>query len=418
MIDSNNILLITDDYDTEQQILDKLVLLRENDNITVCGTKNVKKQLENSLYCVVILHEITDNQEATLKLIKTIKEIKKDAEVLLLLNDINAQLIVKAYDCGIYDYFTTDADDYEIVIKTVNCFKLRTLNEIAQRNQKFLTQLGAIDSKTELYQYNYLKEVFIDLSNDLRIQNGVFAILTIDEKTKTKVSTNRLAITIKNSVRRDDIVASARGGKFYLVLPNIDMTGATAVIQKIQDKMSKDLPIRCGLNKIGIKSFSTLDKITQDSLLCASQNEKMCVSLLEDNTCTEQWLENNENVQPDKNFKLFEIAFSNKLKNVITPLFYRFEKEYQTKLTNTEVSQYANIVESVFSLKNENLHSELIIRYNGFAKFKIEILHSGLDSEENTKIELPLNGLTEKELTKLLKQLKDEYKKTAFAKGE
>lgn len=418
MIDSNNILLITDDYDTEQLILDKLILLRENDNITVCGTKNLKKQLENSVYCVIILHEILENNDATLKLIKTIKDLKKDAEVLLLLNDINAKFIIKAYDCGIYDYFTTDADDYEIVIKTVNCFKLRTTKEISRRNQKFLTQLGVIDSKTELYQYCYLKEIFIDLSNDLRIQNGIFAILTIDEKIKTKVSTNRLAGTIKNSVRGDDIIASARGGKFYIILPNIDIDGAKSVIQKIQDKMGNEIPLRCGLNKIGIKSFETLDKLTQDSLLCASQNDKMCISLLENNITSDRWLENNEEVRPDKNFKLFEIAFSNKLKNVITPIFYRFEKEYQTKLANTEVSQYANVIESVFSLRNEYIHSELIIRYNGFAKFKIEITHSGLDSEENTKFEMPLSDLNDKELTKLLKQLKDEYKKTAFAKGE
>jgi len=418
MIDNNNILLITDDEETKQLVLDKLVLLRKNDSITVSTTKNAKKILENSVYCVVILHEFQNNNDSTLKFINTIKEIKKDSEIILLLNDTsNPEFILNAYDSGIFDYFTVDAESYEVLIKTINCFKLRTIKEVESRNKRFLSQLGVIDSRNELYKFNYLRDIFIDISEDLRIQNGIFAILTIDEKTRTKISTNRLAGAIKSSVRTDDIIATARGGKFYLILPNIDLEGAKSVIQKIQDKMGLELKLRAGLSKIGIHSFETLDKNAQDSLLSAIQNDEMYVSLTDNIDAANSWLDD-DNAKPEKNFKLFKMSFSNKLKNVITPVFFRFQKECETKLTNTQVSQYANPVESVFSLKNENIHSELIIRYNGFAKFKIEILHSGLDSAENIKLEMPLSKLTDKELTKLLKQLKDEYKQTAFLKGD
>ena len=131
------------------------------------------------------------------------------------------------------------------------------------------------------------------------------------------------------------------------------------------------------------------------------------------------WLDDDEKVKKaNKNFKLFKMAFTNKMNSIITPMFYRYQKECETKLTNTQVSQYANNVESVFCLKNTNLHSELTIRYNGYAKFSIEINHSGLDSAENTKIEIPLSKMTEKYLNNLLKQLKDEYKQYAFKEGK
>lgn len=415
MLDNNNILLITDYEEIAKLMLKKLILLRENDSITVCSSKDAKKTLEKSLCCVVILHEITENNNATLRLISTIKETRKNTEIILLLNDTNPEFILKAYDYGIYDYFLTDSEDYEILMKTVNCFKLRSIKEVSRRNEKFLYQLDVIDSKNGLYKYNHLKNIFIDLSDDLRIQNGYFVILTLDEKTKTKISTNRLAGAIKSSVRQDDIIASARGGKFYLILPNIDSDGTRAVINKIQIKMGEDFKIRSGINKIGIQSFETLDKNTQDSLLSAIQNEEMCVSLADNFENQNSWLEDDE--QNNKSFKLFKIAFTNKMKNVITPGFFRFQKECETKLTNTQVTQYANNIESVFSLKNDKIHSELIIRYNGFAKFKIELNHSGLDSAENTKLELPLSKLTEKELNKLLRQLKEEYRQTAYTKG-
>lgn len=417
MIDSNNILLITESEEIAKITLQKLVLLRNNDSITVTGYQNLKKTLENSIYSVIILHE-TDEDNNTIKLINNIKEIKNDSEIILLLNDTKPELILNAYDNGIYDYILTDCEDYEILIKTVNCFKLRSIKDIASRNEKFLYQQGVIDGKTNLYQYKHLKDVFIDISDNLRIQNGTFVILTLDDKIKTKVSTNRLANAIKNSIRSDDIAATARGGKFYIILPNIDIAGTKALLQKIQDKMGEEFKIRSGISKIGIQSFETLDKNAQDSLISATQNDVIAVCLENNQDTQNAWLDDEEPENTRKNFKLFKMSFTNKMNNVITPIFFRYQKEFETKLTNTKVSQYANNIESVFCLQNENIQSELTIRYNGFAKFKIEILHSGLDSAENSKFEIPLSKLTDKYLISLLKQLKNEYKQTAFCKGD
>lgn len=417
MIENNNILLISEDENATELILNKLVLLRDNDKITKCNCKETKKALQNSLYCVVLLYADIKEQESIFKTIKTIKETKPDSEIILIPNDINTELILKAYDAGIYDYVPIDAESFDFVIKTINCYKLRTLKNIEQRNEKFLYQQGVIDEKTNLYKCNYLKDIFIDIADDLRIQNGIFSILTLNDKNKTKISTNRLAGIIKTTVRGDDIIATARGGKFYLILPNIDLEGTKKLIQKIQDKMGEEFKIHAGMSKIGIQSFETLDKITQDSLKSAIQNDEMAVSLSEVTGMQNGWLEDED--QPrHKDFKLFKVAFTKKMKNVIEPIFFRFQKECETKLTNTQVSQYANNIESVFSLKNETLHSELVIRFNGYAKFKIEINHSGLDSAENTKLEIPLSQLTDKELTKLLKQLKQEYKQYALKKGD
>ena len=417
MIENNNILLISEDENATELILNKLVLLRDNDKITKCNYKETKKALQNSLYCVVLLYADIKEQELIFKTIKTIKETKPDSEIILIPNDVNTELILKAYDAGIYDYVPIDAESFDFVIKTINCYKLRTLKNIEQRNEKFLYQQGVIDEKTNLYKCNYLKDIFIDIADDLRIQNGIFSILTLNDKNKTKISTNRLAGIIKTTVRGDDIIATARGGKFYLILPNIDLEGTKKLIQKIQDKMGEEFKIHAGMSKIGIQSFETLDKLTQDSLKSAIQNDEMTVSLSEVTGMQNGWLEDED--QPrHKDFKLFKVAFTNKMKNVIEPIFFRFQKECETKLTNTQVSQYANNIESVFSLKNEILHSELVIRFNGYAKFKIEINHSGLDSAETTKKEFPLSQLTDKELTKLLKQLKQEYKQYAFKKGD
>jgi hypothetical protein len=418
MIDNNNILLITDNEEIAKTITQKLVLLRNSDNISVTQSNNYKKAIEKSLYSVIILHELRNNDD-TLKLISSIKALKNNLEIILLLDNCNKEFILKAYDMGIFDYAKVDDEDYELLIKTVNCFKYKMQKNINFRNEKFLYQLEVIDSKTGFYKYKYLKDIFLDFSEDLEIQNGYFAILTLDEAIKTKVSTNRLAIAIKNSVRGNDILGVARGGKYYLIVPNINLSGIKTLIEKIQEKMGPDCKIRAGISKIGINSFETLDKNAQDSLISASQNDLMVVSIEENQLLQDNWL-NDENIQLEKkNFKLFNTAFIKRMENIITPVFFRYQKLYEMKLTNTKVSQYANNIECVFCLKNTILQSELTIRYDGYAKFKIEITHSGLDSAENTKLEVPLSSLTDKFLSSLLKQLKDEYKQYAYnKKGE
>ena len=114
MVDNNSIVLITDNDEIAKSVLEKLVLLRNNDNI-----------------------------------------------ILLILNQINPELILKAYDSGIYDYLLITADNYDYMIKAVNSFKYCMQKDENRRNQKFLNQIGVIDTKTELYHQKYLKEVFI-----------------------------------------------------------------------------------------------------------------------------------------------------------------------------------------------------------------------------------------------------------------
>lgn len=413
MIDNNNIILITDNPETEKIVLEKLVLLRKNDNIRTCTYSNIKNALKESLFSLVILVEDED-VDLTLKYVKTIKQVNPDVEVLLVLNKINLELILKAYDSGIYDYLSINSDDYDFMIKAVNCFKYRMQKDENSRNQKFLKVMGVIDSKTGLYHQKYLKDVFIDLTEDLKIRYGTFTILSLDDSNKTKVSTNRLARVLKANLREDDIIAQARGGKFYIILPNIDLIGTKTVLQKIQDKMGENFKLRAGISKIGINSFETLEKNSNDGLVSALQKDVLAVCLEDNIDVQNTWLEDDVSETKTKEYKLFKNAFTNKMENVITPIFYRYQKTYETKLTNTQVSQYANNIECVFSLKNDKVHSELVLMYDGFAKFKLEINHSGLDSAENTKSEVPLNKLTDKLLISLLRQLKDEYKRSAY----
>lgn len=400
---NDNILLITEDEEVTEKILSKLLLLRESDTIAVCDYKTSKKILAHSPVSVVILHKKEDN-EKTLKFIETIKST--NYEIILLMNNNDADFILQAYDAGISDYFTTNSAPYEMLIKTVNCFKKLSLKTALLRNEIVLNEFDAIENETGFYRYKACKNSLIELIKNPKIKNGMFIMLTAGEKSKNRFTADKLSKAIQSAVRYDDIVYTLRGGKFYIILPNNDKAGALAVVHKIQNILTNKLIIRAGIAKIGDKSFDKIEKEINSALSDAVQSNETAVYL--EDKINNDWLDLYEN--NDKKFKLFQNAYLNKLEKVITPTFFRLQKTYEEKLSDTKIEQYTNELQSAFFLKHKKQESCLKINYPGYTKIIVSIVHEGLDSPENTHIEINLNEVTQKSVTKLIEDFVKEFK--------
>lgn len=404
----DNILLITDEEEVAQSVLSKLVLLRESDSIAVCDYKSARRVLKTPSISVVIVHEC-DNREKTLNLLKEIKS--PDYEIILLVNSYDQKFILTAYDCGITDYFSVESESYEMLIRTINSFKIRSLRVNFARNCALLKLLCVVDDETGFYKYKFCKELLAETITDPKIQNGMFVILALDEECKTRFSADKLSKAIKASVRYDDIVSVVKGGKFYLILPNIDKIGAISVVNKIQDILDKNLVIRAGICKIADNAeFEKLEKSAFSALSEACQAKETAVIFEKKNDSLDTWLEDDE--KDDKNFKLFKNAYNNKLEKVITPVFFRLQKAYEEKLFNTKITQYTDEFQSVFRLVHDGRESRLKITYPGFAKIVIYISHDGLDTPDNREIELKLNEVTPKEISAIVENFIKEFKST------
>lgn len=406
MID-DNILLITDNDEVSESVLSKLVLLRDSDSIAVCDYKSAKKTLENPSVSIVIVHE-KDDKEKTLNLIKSIKS--PDYDIILLVNEYNAKFILTAYDVGANEYFAVSSEPYEMLIRTVNRFKSRAISAKATRDLALLKQLGVVDVETGFYKYKFSRELLAQFIQDKKIQNGMFVVLGLDEASKTRFSADKLSKAIKKSVRCDDIVSVVKGGKFYMILPNIDQNGTIALVNKIQRVLGDKLIIRSGMAKITDKTFERLEKEAFAALAEAAQTSQTAVFLEEHTKTLDEWLDTEE--KDDKNFKLFKNAYNNKLEKVIAPVFFRLQKTYEEKLFKTKIEQYTDELQSVFQLKNAELESRLKITYPGFAKIMIYITHSGLDTPDNREISLNLNEVTQKEVAKIVEDFIKEFKKS------
>ncbi len=406
MID-DNILLITDDEAVAEIVLSKLVLLRESDSIAVADYKIAKRLLETPNVSIVIVHEYFD-REKTINFIRNIKS--PDYEIILLVNEYDQDFILQAYDSGVSDYFSVNSDSYEMLIRTINCFKLRSLKVRHARDRALLEGLCVVDDETGFYKYKYSRALLSELIKDRHVRNGMFIVMVLDEDCKTRFSADKFSNAIKRSVRCDDIVAIARGGKFYMILPNVDKLGAFSVVNKVQDILGARLIVRAGICRIEDKSFERLEKEAFAALSEACQTNETAVFLEEHVKTLDQWLDDDE--KDNKNFKIFKNAYNNKLEKVIAPVFFRLQKSYEEKLFNTKIEQYSDELQSVFQLKCDDRESRLKITYPGFAKIMIYITHEGLDSPENQEISLNLSEVTQKSLAKIIEDFIKEFKKS------
>lgn len=399
---AGNILFITEDKSNFEFLFSNVSVLRRCETADIVSITHIKRAINSNVRLVVI----KDNEYFQSEIFKTIEFINRVApqtRIIVTISQNNEQFMQKCRLSGVYDFIRCDSCPSEFDTRFLNCLKSISLSKYVDILSLFINNTQLINAKTGLFTHKALKENFYFINEYPLFKTGVYMILTIDDSVKTRVSMNRLGLNLKKCLRQTDIIAQG-SGKFYLILPETDLQGAKSVAEKVASVMGDDIRLHCGISVLGVKSFDELEKDANDGLKSAVINDELYFYLGGNVTP-----DDSDSVIKEKHFKLFKKAFETKLSSLIEPLFFRFQKEFDAKDEGIAISQYANKIECVFSLKKDKRHSELIIRYDGFAKLNFKIVHKGLDTSENTDANIALNILDEKLLSKYINKLYSEF---------
>lgn len=413
----NSLILISNNSSIEEILKPKLVLLREVDNIIsikyedAIDVLNAKRPDTVLLYC-------DEEKEECLTLINKIKNngILKDISILLVLDKFDQDVILSAYDEEITDYTTLEANDIDILIRTIWSFKKNSLLSTYKKQVSLLKMLGVIDKDTNFYSKDYAKSVFDNEMLALRNKNlsAIMMLIGVAQESRISLPTLMFAKIIKSSVRHSDIVMNTVNDKFLILLPSTELKRAFFVYEKIKKVVGEQNKIVASVISADNADFESLEKqlIQAQYEVEASGQELKIIDEMNESSNQEEtssdWLQKIGSSQ--KNFKLFKQAFSKKLEKVINPVFFQVQKLYEERLFETKIEQYSTSTVSEFILKTKNAVSELRITYPGFSKINIDIIHQGLDSPENRRISLDLTELTEETLTKILEDFIVEFK--------
>lgn len=414
MAAENNIVLITNHDDVAQILRPQLVLLRDVDSISVTNYADAIKNLKSWSPDAILLHCDYEKQDC-LNLVREIKadDAIKNIALLLVVSEYDQDFVLNVYDEEITDFFVLEANEAEILMRIIWGLKKTILTSKVRKQQNLLEQLNVINSKTGFYTNQYCETVF-DGEFQIIAEKNVEAIMMAispSEEGKTKINPTQFAAAIKKSTRNSDIISHGPAGKFYVLLPKTNLKGAFCVWDRIKKAAGEDNPINAGVGPVEGKSFADLKTELLNALVEAeaTKTDLVVVSDKEEQSSGD-WLNKISSTQ--KNFKLFKQAFTKKLEQVITPVFFQVQKLYEEKLFKTKIEQSCNSTLSSFSLKKLDHESELKITYPGFSKINIDIIHQGLDSPENKRISLDLTELDESRLTKILEDFIKEFKKS------
>lgn len=401
---SKNIVVISEDQSILELLYSKISVIKRDENFVVSSFIDIRKNINDNVSFILINAQDYSSDEIY-KILDLTSRVLNTPKVLVLYKQITPDFVEKCFEKGAYDFIDIDAIPPIYNSRILNC--LRYISKCKEKDilYTFINSANCIKVKTGFYTLKAFKECFVDLMEHSFFRNGSCVLVTLDESVKTKVSMNRLAMNIKKNIRETDVAVNGVG-KYYLFLPDTSIKGAESVIAKIAGLMGRDIVLHSGICSLSSNNFASVDKKLNDALKASILDDKLFVSFEND-----LYVNEDMEIKPPKGkyFKLFKKSFDKKFVDVIEPMFYRFEKTLSTKLSNTNVTQYTNKNECVFSLKHKSVHSKLIICHDGFSKIKLKIVHKGLDTPENTELLIPLNEIDVKSIENYLNQLYSEF---------
>ena len=403
----NTVLLVTNKEDVVNTLSKNLVLLRASDAVQTCTYEDAPDVVYDKRPDIVIVHE-NEERSKTINIIKYLKEkrIFDNTNIILLVDCYDRDFILSAYDEGIDDYFTINSDPSEMLIRVINCIKKSEQNKSVKNLKYYLSSYGIISGQSGFYSAKFAQEIFeLELINS-NFTDGVFMIVAPDEEGKKVFSENNMTHAITESVRSCDVIAEASGSKYYLLL-NTDVNGALVILNKIKSLLPENLTVKAGIAEICSRKFTEVEKHAVCALNEAFLNNTDYIVYLNHENVTENWFADEQN--EEKSYKFFKGVFNKKLEKVIAPVFYRLQKIYEDRFVNTKIEQFTDEKQSVFRLITSRNESRLKIVYPGFSKVIVYIVHSGLDSPENREITLPINMITQKEISDIVEDFIKEF---------
>ncbi len=240
-----NILLVDDDEAQSQQVSDKLLSIGMKVDI-ISVPKDAVKASENKDYDLVIVNaEIAGNDGIHLCTHLRTQEATKSTPLLLIIDDENIEVLIKALDMGINDYLVAPVDGNEAVARASIQVRRKRYQDALKATQKENLSLAILDKLTKAYNRHYLDShlqrmiaaafsnnkplavIMIDLDHFKNV-NDTYGHLSGDEVLKG------LSGVIMKNIRVTDLLARYGGEEFILVLPNTDVTTAANVAERIR----------------------------------------------------------------------------------------------------------------------------------------------------------------------------------------
>lgn len=440
MADVNTVVIVSDKQELINQVSSKLVLLRSLDKIKSCSIEEAQNMFDGFSPNVLILHCDNNNMRA-LSLLKRIKkqEEYKSLPVLFINENCSREVVIEAFDNGITDVLFMPIIDYELLIRTIWCLQKNEINLSIESRTAFLTSLGVVQSDTGVYTQKYCDDYLKNEIAQSKKHNQKACILLIapDKKYPNYKNPKEFISIIKKSIRINDSVIIKDVDEFYIYLQKTKLNGAYSVFERINNNLGADFGANAGVVEVQEQSFedikdalsAALNKACENtnSLIVASdfyvKERKPTINLKKPSEIfarQEQIKEDNElpsNAPTpevkgafDKNsIKLFNQAYTRKLKVVVAPVFKKYENILRIKKQDLAINSYTGN-KSLFSVSSGDVCASMAIDYDGIEHVLVRLTITDNDQKRLFETEnIDFTILDYRKMSLMLNELIDKF---------
>lgn len=371
---SNYILVISNNEEIGATISDKIKLLRECDVIKVVSYIEAISELNTKQPSVILLYCANYDSVNIVKEIRKLKSLDK-VPVIFITDTFVEDLLLYAFDNGIDDFFFLSDPDSIILTRIFLTIQKAVLYKQIENDKDILKAANIIDKETGLYTKEHVSSIYTKLFNrccDENVENAVFMCLKLAFSDTQKGRFKKTAKKIKSLLRGNDEAAFAKNHLLYIILYNAGLKGAQVVFSRIKNSLENIASCYAASSEINAE-FEKLEHVLLNTLNQQVNDKEdfnyiKNINILNKDSTSEEKTEILPSANSRKNY-------FDSLDEIIAPVFYRIQTSASSILPEADIKFDVSENESVFSIRQNEMITDVVITFPSFVKLVIDIKH-------------------------------------------
>lgn len=229
------------------------VILGEDYFVDVANDANdaLIKAIENDYDSIVISADFTYYDP--LRLCSQIRTIERTrlVPIILIVNEDEGSLVVRALELGVNDYVMRPLEKLELYARLRTQIKRKCYNDLLRQSLHRTITMAVTDSLTGLHNRRYLDTHMPVLLSRATGRERPLTVIMIDFDHFKRVNDQyghdggddvlrEFATRLRTKIRGMDVMCRYGGEEFAIVLPDTDLASAAAVAERIRDAVSEE----------------------------------------------------------------------------------------------------------------------------------------------------------------------------------
>ncbi len=248
------IMVVDDDIVQSRRIVDKLSASYRVDNFSDHLQALEKAKAETDFDLLVISQNLTEIDGLRLatqfKAIESIRHVP----IIMLVEEDQQNLMLKALDLGVNDYLSTPVDFNELTARVKTQIRRKKYQEALKSNYQESVSLAVTDGLTKLYNRHYLDTHLKNLLKQAADSGRPLSLLIMDMDHFKSVNDTyghdcgdevlrQLAALIVQTIRSADLAARYGGEEFVILMPETDASRGYEGAERIR-KIVENTPFK------------------------------------------------------------------------------------------------------------------------------------------------------------------------------